>query len=182
MRRFLLGLLVVLVVGGAAAWYWQSQLIGTAGRWYMSRIAAREDRSGSLEERREFLARMNRYLLMPPPDDALVPELFDLATQLSARIASGEMSLNWAAYIFTAYQRDLVQQRPDGKPRRSADEVAAQVARYVQFFSIQKRPDQRGVTMGDLLGREGDEVITLDEIEEAERSGKKIDLRTRGAH
>jgi hypothetical protein len=182
MKRFLLGLLAVLVVGGAAAWYWQSQLVGTAGRWYMSRIAAREDRSGSLEERREFLARMNRYLLMPPPDDALVPELFDLTTQLSARVASGEMSLNWAAYIFTAYQRDLVQQRPDGTPRRSADEVAAQVARYVQFFSIQKRPDQRGVTVGDLLGREGDEVITLDEIDEAERTGKKIDLRTRGAH
>ena len=182
MKRFLWGLLLLLVVCGAAGWYWQSQIIGVAGRWYMSRMAAREDRSGSLDERRKLLAQMNRYLLMPPPDDALVPELFDLTTQLSARVATGEISLNWAAYIYTAYQRDLVQQRPDGKPRRSSDEVAAQLAQYVQFFSIQKRPDQRGVTMGDLLGKEGDEVITLDEIEESERTGKEIDLRNRGAH
>jgi hypothetical protein len=182
MKRFLWGLLLLLVVCGAAGWYWQSQIIGVAGRWYMSRMAAREDRSGSLDERRKLLAQMNRYMLMPPPDDALVPELFDLTTQLSARVATGEISLNWAAYIYTAYQRDLVQQRPDGKPRRSSDEVAAQLAQYVRFFSIQKRPDQRGVTMGDLMGKEGDEVITLDEIEESERTGKEIDLRNRGVH
>jgi hypothetical protein len=181
MKRFLSGLLLLFVVGGAAAWYWQSQLIGMTGRWYMARIAAREDRSAVLDERRAFLAQMNRYLLMPPPDDALVPELFDLTTQLSARTASGEISLSWAAYIFTTYQRDMVQQRPDGKPRRSSEEVGAHLAQYVQFFSIERRPDQRGITVGDILG-EGDEVITLDEIEESERTGKTIDLRTRGAN
>lgn len=180
MRRYLLAL-PLLLVGGAAVWSWQSQLIGMTGRWYMARIAAREDRSGALAGRSAFIAQMNRYLLMPPPPDALVPELFDLTTQLSARIASGEISLNWAAYIFTAYQRDMVQQRPDGTPRRTAEEVGAQLAQYVEFFAIQKRPDQRGVTVGDLLG-EGDEVITLEEIEESERSGRNIDLRTRGAN
>jgi hypothetical protein len=117
---------------------------------------------------------------MPPPDDALVPELFDLVTQLSSRVATGEISLNWAAYIYTTYQRDMIQQRPTGMPRRSSDEVGEQLARYVRFFSIQKRPDQRGVTVSDLMGT-GDDVISLDEIEEAERTGKDIDLRTRGA-
>lgn len=180
MKRILLGLLLVLAVGGGAAWYWQSQLIGSAGKWYMGRIASRESASGSLDERRRMLAQMNRYLLMPAPDDALVPELFDLVTQLSSRVATGEISLNWAAYIYTTYQRDMIQQRPDGTPRRSVDEVGAQLARYVQFFSIRKRPDQRGVTVGDLMGT-GDDVISLEEIEEAERTGKQIDLRQRGA-
>jgi len=180
MKRVLLGLLLLLVVCGAAAWYWQSQLIGTAGRWYLSRIASRENASGSLEERRKMLAQMNRYLLMPPADDALVPELFDLVTQLSSRVATGEISLNWAAYIYTTYQRDMIQERPTGTPRRSTDEVGAQLARYIQFFSIKKRPDQKGVTVSDLMGT-GDDVISLDEIEEAEKTGKQIDLRTRGA-
>lgn len=180
MKRVLLPLLVLLIVGGGAAWYWQSQLIGNAGRWYLSRIASRENASGSLEERRRMLAQMNRYLLMPPPADAQVPELFDLVTQLSSRIATGEVSLNWAAYIYATYQRDMIQQRPGGRPRRSPDEVGAQLARYIEFFHIQKRPDQRGVTVGDLMGT-GDDVICLDEIEEAERTGKQIDLRTRGA-
>lgn len=176
----LLALLVLLVVGGGAAWYWQSQVIGTAGRWYLSRIANRENASGSLDERRRMLAQMNRYLLMPPPADSQVPELFDLVTQLSSRIATGEVSLNWAAYIYTSYQRDMIQQRPGGQPRRSPDEVGVQLARYIEFFHIQKRPDQRGVTVGDLMGT-GDDVISLDEIKEAEKTGKEIDLRTRGA-
>jgi hypothetical protein len=180
MRRVLLAVLLLLVVGVGAAWYWQSQVIGTAGRWYLSRIAARENASGSLDERRRMLAQMNRYLLMPPPDDAQVPELFDLVTQLSSRVATGEVSLNWAAYIYTTYQRDMIQQRPDGKPERSPEEVGAQLARYIEFFHIRKRPDQRGVTVGDLMGT-GDDVISLDEIKEAEKSGKQIDLRTRGA-
>jgi hypothetical protein len=180
MKRVLLALLLLLLIGGGAAWYWQSQLIGTAGRWYLGRIASRENASGTLDERRRILAQMNRYLLMPPPPDSQVPELFDLVTQLSSRIATGEISLNWAAYIYTTYQRDMVQQRPDGVPRRSSDEVGAQLARYVEFFHIQKRPDQRGVTVGDLMGT-GDDVISLDEIKEAEKTGKQIDLRTRGA-
>jgi hypothetical protein len=37
------------------------------------------------------------------------------------------------------------------------------------------------VTVADLLGT-GDDVITLEEIEEAERTGRDIDLRTRGLH
>jgi hypothetical protein len=180
MRRVLLGLLLVLVVGGVAAWHWQSQVIGSGAKWYLGRIAHSEGSSGTVARRRAILAQLNRYLLMPPPDDVLVPELFDLVTQLSSRVATGEVSLNWAAYIYTAYQRDMIEDRPAGRPRRSPEEVDAQLARYIQFFSIQKRPDQRGVTVGDLMGT-GDDVITLDEIQESEKSGKQIDLRTRGA-
>jgi len=180
MKRSLLVLLLLLVVGGMAAWHWQSQLIGSGAQWYLGRIAQSEGSSGTVERRRSILTQLNRYLLMPPPDDVLVPELFDLVTQLSSRVATGEVSLNWGAYIYTAYQRDMLQERPSGTPRRSPEEVGAQLTRYIQFFAIQKRPDQRGVTVGDLMGT-GDDVITLDEIQQAEKSGKEIDLRNRGA-
>jgi hypothetical protein len=178
MKRTLLAVLLVLVVGGLAAWHWQSQLIGTGAQWYLGRIAHSE--GSGVERRRAILTQLNRYLLMPPPPDVYVPELFDLVTALSSRVATGEVSLNWAAYIYTAYQRDMVQQRPTGRPRRSMEEVNAELGRYIQFFAIQKRPDQQGVTVGDLMGT-GDGVITLDEIQQSEKSGKEIDLRTRGA-
>jgi hypothetical protein len=180
MKRTLLAVLLVLIVGGLAAWHWQSQLIGTGAQWYLGRIAHSEGSSGTVERRSAILTQLNRYLLMPPPPDVYVPELFDLVTALSSRVATGEVSLNWAAYIYTAYQRDMVQQRPTGRPRRSIDEVNAELGRYIQFFAIQKRPDQQGVTVGDLMGT-GDDVITLDEIQQSEKSGKEIDLRTRGA-
>jgi hypothetical protein len=118
---------------------------------------------------------------MAPPPDALVPELFDVVTLVSRRVASGEISFDWVAHLYTTYERDLVQQRPTGTPRRTPDEIKIEVDRYVQFYAIRKRPDARGVTVGDLLGT-GDDVITLEEIEEAERTGKEIDLRTRGLH
>ena len=180
MKRVLPVILLLVLAGGVAAWYWQSQLIGNAGRWYLGRIAASENQTGSVTKRRDILAQINRYMLMPAPDDAMVPELFDLVTQLSSRVATGEISLNWAAYIYTAYQRDMIQQRPNGTPRRSPEEVGVQLAHYIEFFNIRKRPDARGVTINDLMGT-GDDVITLDEIQEAEKNGKSIDLRTRGA-
>jgi hypothetical protein len=180
MRRGLVVLLVVGVACGVAAWHWQSEIIGRVAGWYLGRVARAERASGDLTRRRESVARFNRMLLMPPPADALVPELFDLATALSSRVATGEVSLEWAAYIYTDYQREMVRDRPDGMPRRSPEEVAAQLGRYLEFFSIRKRPDVPGVTVGGLLGT-GDDVITLDEIEEAERTGRTIDLRTRGA-
>jgi hypothetical protein len=117
---------------------------------------------------------------MPAPEDPLVPELFDLLTQVSSRVATGEISLNWFAYIYTTYQRDMIQQRPNGTPRRSDTEVRAELDRLVTFYSIAKRPEQGGIKVGDILGT-GDDVISLDEIEAAEKAGKNIDLRTRGA-
>jgi len=46
---------------------------------------------------------------------------------------------------------------------------------------VQKRPDVEGVKVGDLLGVEGDDVLTLEEIEAADREGREIDLKNRGA-
>jgi hypothetical protein len=178
--RVVLVLLAVLVVGGALAWRYQSVLIGRGAEWYLARVAESENTSGKLDRRREILTTLNRQLLMPAPPDPLVPELFDLVTLVSSRVATGEISLNWVAYLYTTYQRDMLQQRPDGMPRRSYEQVHGELERLVRFFSIQKRPDQEGIRVGDILGT-GDDVISLDEIEEADKTGKAIDLRTRGA-
>jgi hypothetical protein len=180
MRRVLLVLLAVLIVGGVLAWRYQSVLIGSSAEWYLSRVAEDENTSGKVERRKEILTGINKQLLMPAPPDPLVPELFDLVTLVSSRVATGEISLNWVAYLYTTYQRDMVQQRPDGTPRRSLEDVRGELDRLVAFYSIQKRPDQEGIRVGDILGT-GDDVISLDEIEEAEKTGKSIDLRTRGA-
>ena len=178
--RVLLVLVAVLGVGLAAVWRWQSVLIGRGAEWYLTRVAEDENTSGKLDRRKDILRNINRQLLMPAPDDALVPELFDLVTLVSSRVATGEISLNWVAYIYTTYQRDMLAQRPSGMPRRSIPEVHAELDRLIKFYSIQKRPDQKGIGVADILGT-GDDVISLDEIEAAEKSGKQIDLRTRGA-
>jgi hypothetical protein len=180
MRRVLLVLLAIVVVGGLLAWRYQSVLIGSGAEWYLSRVAQDENTSGKLDRRKEILANINKQLLMPAPPDPLVPELFDLVTLVSSRVATGDISLNWVAYLYTTYQRDMVQQRPDGTPRRSLEDVRAELERLVRFYAIKKRPEQDGIKVGDLLGT-GDDVISLDEIEESEKSGKAIDLRTRGA-
>lgn len=182
-RRWTRALLVIavgLAVGGAAAWREQSVLIGRVAEWYLSRVAEAENTSGKLDRRKQILLNLNRQLLMPPPPDALVPELFDLVTIVSSRVATGDISLNWVAYLYTTYQRDMAEQRPTGTPRRTLDQVHAEIDQLVQFYAIQKRPDAAGIKVGDLLGT-GDDVISLDEIEAAEKSGKTIDLKTRGA-
>ncbi len=181
MRRLLVALAVLAAVG-VAAWHWQSQLFGMGARWGLERVGAREAQSGELSERREIVARMNRTLLMPPPPDALVPELFDVVTDLSSRVATGEVSLEWAAWIYTTYQQDMLRDRPNGAPARTPDQVQTELARLRDFYAIQHRPDARGITVGDMLGGTGDDTITLDEIEDADKTGKHIDLRTRGAH
>lgn len=178
--RVLLVLVLALVAGSLLAWRNQSVLIGSAAQWYLSRVAEAETASGKIDRRRDILTNVNKQLLMPPPPDALVPELFDLVTLVSSRVATGDISLNWVAYLYTTYQRDMVQQRPNGMPRRRLPEVRAELDRLVTFYAIQKRPEQHGIKVGDILGT-GDDVISLDEIEEAERTGKAIDLRTRGA-
>jgi len=178
--RVLVVLVPVLAAGGVFAWQRQSVIIGSAAEWYLSRVAESENTSGKLEHRKQILAGLNRQLLMPAPPDALVPELFDLVTVVSSRVATGDISLNWVAYLYTTYQRDMVDRRPTGTPRRTLDEVRAEIDRLVRFYAIQKRPDQDGIKVGDILGA-GDDVISLDEIEAAEKSGRAIDLKTRGA-
>jgi len=175
-RRWRIALIVLVLLAGAgfAAWRNQSIIIGRVAEWYLGHTT-------DPARKQAVVAALHRALLMEPPPDALVPELFDVVTVASRRVASGEMSFDWLAHMYKTYERDLQAQRPSGTPRRSLDEIHAEIDRYTTFYAIQKRPDARGVTVQDFLGT-GDDVITLEEIEEAERTGKEIDLRTRGLH
>lgn len=166
--------LVLLAGGGFMAWRNQSLIIGRVTEWYLARTT-------DPARQRSVVAGLHRVLLMEPPPDVLVPELFDVVTLVSRRVATGEIDFDWVAHFYTTYVRDLEAQRPAGTPRRTQGEIRAEIDRYVAFYAIQKRPEGRGVTVSDFLGT-GDEVITLEEIEEAERTGKQIDLRTRGLH
>jgi hypothetical protein len=170
-------LTLAIIVGLAlAAWRYQSKLIGMAAERYLTRVAAKDEARGEIGGRRQLLEQIHRRLLMPAPPEAFVPELFDFATVLSSRVANGDVSLNWAAYLYTNYWRQLGQERPSGTPRRSKDELQAILDRQVEFFAIRKRPDVPGVRVGDLLGADGDS-ISLEEIEAAEREGRELDLR-----
>jgi hypothetical protein len=115
---------------------------------------------------------------MPAPPDAMVPELFDLITLLSNRIARGAISLDWGAYVYTSYVRDMVRDRPDGSPVRTTAQVASELQRYVEFYSLRKRPDAPGMRVGDLLGA-GEDTYTVDEIEQAYREGRDLSVRKR---
>jgi len=173
-RTLLLALAGALVLTAAAAWHWQSQLIGLGARWYLSRIAAREEARGDLTQRRDAVARMQRLLLLTPIDDAYVPELFDLLTAVSTRVSSGQIDLPWAAYVYTSYQRDLILQRPGGVPRRSGNDVESAVRDYVEFYRLEKRPDVQGVRLRDLTGAPQGKSFTVEEIEQAAREGRDL--------
>jgi hypothetical protein len=174
-RRLLIGLVLVLAAGGLV-WRYQSELIGLSARWYLGHIAASERAGSDLTRRRDLVARFHRLLLMPPPPDAMIPELFDLITLLSERMASGAISLNWGAYIYTSYARDMVRDRPDGSPAHTQAQVESELDRYVEFFSVRERPDVPGVRVSDLLGT-GADTYTLEEIEQAHREGRDIPLK-----
>ena len=175
MRRKLLVVALALAVAGAAGWRWQTTLVGAGARWYLTRIAAREQPTGDLTRRRAVVARVSRTLLLPPPPDGMVGELFELITQMSDRTARGEISLAWFAYLYTGYARDLARDRPDGTPARTPAEVRVALDRTVAFFSIRKRPDVPGVTVADVLG--GGDGYTLEQIDQAAREGKTLPLR-----
>ncbi len=165
---------VAVVVGAAAAWHWQSYIIGISARWYLSRVAAGEEARGDLTKRREAVSGMQRTLLLQPLDDAYVPEVFDLLTAVSTRVASGEIDLSWAAFVYTSYQRDLILQRPGGQPRRSLGEVDAAVRGYVDFYRLEKRPDGSGIKLRDLAGAPEGKSFTLEEIEQAAKEGRDL--------
>jgi hypothetical protein len=174
--RIVLGLVVVLVIGAVGVWRYQSELIGVGARWYLARMAAQEEREGTIENRRRVLTQIHGRLLMPPPPQGQVAELFDFTTLLSSRVATGEISLNWAAYLYTAYVRNVGEERPDGQPRRTKAQLQSILDQQVQFFALRKRPDVDGIRFGDLVGDGGD-TISLEEIEEAEAEGRELDLR-----
>ncbi len=102
-------------------------------------IAADEEPRGEIARRREVLTGFNRQLLMPPPADAIVPELFDLVVLMAPHLESGDISPAWAGYLYTTYQRDLVRDRPTGLPRRSREQIAGEVERSIEFYHLQAR-------------------------------------------
>ena len=175
-RRLLVSTLALAAVAGVLAWRWQSQLIGLGGRWYLARIAARDAVAGETVRRRAVLARVHAMLLMPPPAPGTVEELYDLATLLAYPVATGAISLGWASYLYTSHARDLARDRPTGTPRRTVEELRAELAGSVDFFALQKRPDVAGIRLRDLAGRPADSY-TYDQIERAAREGRRLDLR-----
>lgn len=170
-RRMQTGLLCLAVAAGLAWWY-QSRLIGVAARWYLQRLAAAEENSGDVTRRRQVVSQVHRALLLAPPPEPLVPELYDFLSLLSQRVASGEMSWNWSAYLYTGYARDAEVQRPSGAPRRSITDIQGEINRAVAFFSIRKRPEQSGIGLRDLLGLS--DGYSVDEIEAAYREGHDL--------
>ena len=100
----------------------------------LRRIAERDQAAGTLAGRHSLLTDLNRQVLMAPPDDAVVPELFDLVTAMAPRMASGAISPAWASYVYTSHQQNLVRDRG---PRRSPAELERVLDDYVEYFHLQ---------------------------------------------
>lgn len=176
MKRRLLIAAAVLALAGVLVWRYQSELIGIGARWYLERVEAREGKTGDVAGRVAVLTRVNGLLLMPPPPAPMVPELFDFVTLLSYRVATGAVSLNWAAYLYSNHALDMLRDRPTGAPRRTREELETELTQDARFYALQKRPDVPGIRFDDLLGR-GGESYTVEEIERAEREGRRLDVR-----
>jgi hypothetical protein len=120
----------------------------------LARIAAEDEPAGLLDRRREILIGLNRQMLMSPPDEQFVPEVYDFVTVLAPRMEAGAVSPAWGSYLLTTYQRDLRTQRPDGRPRRSRGEIEEVMDGYVEFFRLRydprdPRPDASGAGFED---------------------------------
>lgn len=117
-----------------------AELVLPADAAALRRIAADDERSARLDGRRTVIAGLNRQLLMPPPDDALVPELFDFAIALAPRMESGVIDAAWGSYLYTTYQRELHAERPAGHPRRSVVDIDRVLDGWVEFYHIRASP------------------------------------------
>ena len=118
-----------------------AELVLPADAATLQRIAAEDDLVDRLARRREIIAGVDRQLLMTTqPDDALVPELFDFVVALAPRMESGTIDAAWGSHLYTTYQRDLRNDRPSGRPRRSPTEIAGVLDHYVEFYRIQANP------------------------------------------
>jgi len=115
----------------------------------LARIAVEEDPTGSITRRREVLTDVSRQLLMAPPSDALIPELFDLLTAVAPRMEGGAISPAWGSYIYTTYQQDMLKDRPTGSPRWSGAEVEKALDGYVVFFRLRAREGRKPRTIED---------------------------------
>ena len=82
----------------------------------------------------------------------MVPELSDLITLLSERMASGAISYNWGAYIYTKSSGTCSRDRPPARPCAPRPRCRPSSIEYVEFYFLRARPDVPGVRVGDLLG------------------------------
>lgn len=96
----------------------------------------------------ETIRAVHQILLLPVPPPQLVPELWDYYLLLSERAATGEVSPGWAAYLYTNYFLDFLQQRPNGVPRRSREEVRNHLQASIDYYNIRKRPEARPAPFG----------------------------------
>ncbi len=96
----------------------------------------------------ETIRTVHQVLLLAPPPQQLVPELWDFYLVLSERAATGEVSPGWAAYLYTNYFLDLVQQRPSGLPRRDRNEIRQHLQASIEYYNIRKRPEARPAPFG----------------------------------
>jgi len=97
---------------------------------------------------REAIVTVHAVLLLPPPTDPMIDELFDYFELLSVRAATGEIDAHWAAYLYTNYYLDILRDRPEGVPRRSIDEMQQSIDADVEFYYIRKRPEARPSPIG----------------------------------
>src|SRR5262249_15874371 len=111
-----------------------AQLLLPANAAELRKTAAEDETKGELTRRRDILAGMDGEVVMPPPDDVFVPELFDFVVALAPRMESGVISPAWGSYLYTTYQRELQEKRPDGRPRREAAAIEPVIDGYIEFY------------------------------------------------
>ncbi len=104
----------------------------------LRRIASEEEAAGRTERRRAVVDGLNRQLLMAPPADRLVVELYDFVMALAPRMESGVVSPAWGSYLYTTYQRDLNAEA--GHARRTMPELDAVLDRWIDFYQIRANP------------------------------------------
>lgn len=104
----------------------------------LRRLRDEDDAAGRLDRRRDLVAGLNRQLLLTPPEDRFVPELFDFLVALAPHVESGAVSTAWSSYLFTTYQRDVTRDRPDARPRRSSADVDAVLGEMLQHYALRE--------------------------------------------
>ncbi|GBD25918.1 hypothetical protein HRbin30_01245 [bacterium HR30] len=138
-----IGWLVALIGSGSAL---ASPAPGQEGRWREPPADLSTPPASTVAH--ETIRTVHQILLLPGAPPELVPELWDYYLLLSERAATGEVSPGWAAYLYTNYFLDLLQQRPTGIPRKSREEVRQHLQASIEYYNIRKRPDARPAPFG----------------------------------
>jgi hypothetical protein len=106
----------------------------------LRRLAAEDEAEGAIRRRTPVVAAIHRGLLMSPPRNEHVAELFDVLSVMAGRADSGEIREARGAYVYTTYERDLERDRPDGLPRRDRSAIEVIVRDHVEHYHLQAAP------------------------------------------